>query len=475
MTRLEELTLKLADDALTGAELRELEALLATEPGAAATHIRLLELEAALRSQRETLDLAEPTLTRLRLELGGSIERRVMQRLETEPPPVWAPSSRRREEADLGWFSRLESASSSRRLHLLWNRPMVLALAASVALLLGLGVWYFGPTMGQPMLAEVQGLDASLHRGTESIPAVKGMSLQPADVLRVGSNASVTITFGAEQTRVKVYAGTEMQLASLARGKRFVVQAGRIEAVVARQRPFHPMILVTPPAEARVLGTKFTLATTTIETCLEVIEGQVRLTRTSDGAAAKVSAGQSAVGTAEYPPTAQPRTGQLLREYWTNLPGDYYVTYLTSHRDFPDHPSGRDYLDKFESPSHWGTNYGARLCGFLHPPKTGDYTFWVATGDGAAFFLSPDDHPENKQQLAYAKPSAPREWTSRPGQQSAAVPLVAGRKYYIEALQKQGMEKEDHLAVAWAGPGREREVIPGKFLSPLEPKSKGGK
>jgi len=148
---------------------------------------------------------------------------------------------------------------------------------------------------------------------------------------------------------------------------------------------------------------------------------------------------------------------------------------LTTHRDFPDHPSGRDHLDKFETPSHWGTNYGARLRGYLHPPRTGDYTFWIAAGDGGQFLLSPDDSPQNRQQIAYANSTAPQEWTDNPGQQSSPITLIAGRKYYIEALQKMGAKREDHLAVAWQGPGRERELIPGEFLSPFLPKPKGQK
>ena len=37
-------------------------------------------------------------------------------------------------------------------------------------------------------------------------------------------------------------------------------------------------------------------------------------------------------------------------------------------------------------------------------------------------------------------------------QRSASVPLVAGQRYYLEALQKEG-GGGDHVEVAWAGPG----------------------
>ena len=51
--------------------------------------------------------------------------------------------------------------------------PAVLSLAAGIALLLGLGAWFFGPTMGQPVLAEVRGSDVSFERGTELVPATR--------------------------------------------------------------------------------------------------------------------------------------------------------------------------------------------------------------------------------------------------------------------------------------------------------------
>src|SRR5258706_11270430 len=38
--------------------------------------------------------------------------------------------------------------------------PAALALAAGIALLLGLGGWFFGPTMGQPSLEEGRGRHA---------------------------------------------------------------------------------------------------------------------------------------------------------------------------------------------------------------------------------------------------------------------------------------------------------------------------
>jgi hypothetical protein len=351
-----------------------------------------------------------------------------------------------------------------------WRMPV--AFATTILLLLSLAIWHFGPTMGEPVLADVKGVDVSIERGTEFVPAANGMGLRPAEVLRLGTNATATIAFGPEQTRFELSAGATLELTSLAYGKDFLLTSGKIKASVARQRPFHPMILATPQAEARVLGTKFSLLTTAEITRLEVTQGKVRFTRLSDNKSVQVAAGNYAVAAADCELAALPLSGRILREYWTNLPGEYFVTFLTAHPDFPDHPSGHDYLDKFEAPSHWGENYGARIRGYLHPPKTGEYTFWIAAGDGGELWLSPDDDPGHKIPIGNSEPAAPHEWGKLRKQQSPVIPLVAGRKYYIEALQKQGVKHEDHLAVAWQGPSRVREVVPGKFLSPFKPKTK---
>src|SRR5205814_8598980 len=164
-----------------------------------------------------------------------------------------------------------------------------------VALVAALGVWYFGPTIGHPVLAEVQGTGLSLERAGQTLPAVAGTSLRSGDKLRAAENVTATISFAPEATRLMLRPGTELMLAAVSGNKRFLLRVGKLEASVARQRPFRPMLVHTPQAEARVLGTKFTLAATTNATRLEVTEGKVKLTRNSDDASVKVPPGYYAV------------------------------------------------------------------------------------------------------------------------------------------------------------------------------------
>jgi hypothetical protein len=368
----------------------------------------------------------------------------------------------------------MQGSASWRKSFWEWlHRPrVVFGLSGALALILvaGLIMWLFGPTVGEPFLAQVHSNGVAIERASELIPAQEGLRLLPGDILRVGTNASATIAFGREHTRIDLTAATELKLEQVSDGKHFELQLGKLAASVARQRPFRPLVIHTAQAEARVLGTRFTLTATTNATRLEVLEGSIRFTPTQGGRAIDVSAGHYAVAAPNYELHAQPLTGSILREYWTNMPDIYNSPLIASNPDFPNHPSGSQYLTKFEGPNNWGQDYGARISGYLHPPQTGLYTFWIAA-PSATLFISTDDDPRNKISIATARDVQPYEWRKDRFQQSVPIRLVAGRKYYVEVLQKHG-SGPDYLAVAWQGPDRLREVVPGDFLSPLKPPSK---
>lgn len=131
-------------------------------------------------------------------------------------------------------------------------------------------------------------------------------------------------------------------------------------------------------------------------------------------------------------------------------------------------------LTSFECPKDWAEDYGTWVHGYLYPPVTGNYTFWIASDDEGELWLSPDPDPKHEQEIAFVNGwTPPRAWDSMPSQRSRALPLQAGKAYYIEALQKEG-GGGDHLSVAWACAGHDREVIPGQYLSEL-PLEQGGK
>lgn len=146
-------------------------------------------------------------------------------------------------------------------------------------------------------------------------------------------------------------------------------------------------------------------------------------------------------------------TGNLLVEYWNSTGTGSSVSDLTGNANFPGSPSGKYYTNGgFELRSSYGEAYGTRCRGLVIPPATGNYTFWIASDDGGELWMSPGSDDRAKTLVAYTTLWAgPREWTKYASQQSIEIPLVAGERYYIESLHKEG-SGGDNLAVGWAGP-----------------------
>jgi hypothetical protein len=142
----------------------------------------------------------------------------------------------------------------------------------------------------------------------------------------------------------------------------------------------------------------------------------------------------------------------VLREVYTGIPGNA-VSDLTSHPSFPANPSFEEVITTgFEAPTDVLDEYGQRMSAYLIAPANGNYTFWIASDDNSVLYLSTDESPANKQAIASVPGwTASRAWTTYPEQQSAPVSLVAGEKYYIEALMKEGAGG-DNLAVRWRLP-----------------------
>ncbi len=149
--------------------------------------------------------------------------------------------------------------------------------------------------------------------------------------------------------------------------------------------------------------------------------------------------------------SGDPQPG-LLREVYSDISGTSLAD-LEAVPTFPDYPSSRTIVTGgFEVPVDLGDNYGQRLHGFVLPPATGNYTFWIASDDHSQLLLSPDDDPRNAVPIASVTGhTGSREYTKYSSQQSAAIFLEAGRRYAIVALHKEGTGG-DNLSVRWRLP-----------------------
>src|SRR5260221_6516910 len=154
----------------------------------------------------------------------------------------------------------------------------------------------------------------------------------------------------------------------------------------------------------------------------------------------------------------------VYRQLWTGLSTtDGSVNALTNtalNRNWPNNPNPAytTVFTNFETETNLLDGYGQRLRGFIVPPLTGFYVFWIASDASSSLFLSSSETATNTstainlQLLCYVVNSTgPREWTREPNQMSLPVALEAGRRYYIEALHKEA-SGADNLAVRWQLP-----------------------
>jgi autotransporter-associated beta strand protein len=158
--------------------------------------------------------------------------------------------------------------------------------------------------------------------------------------------------------------------------------------------------------------------------------------------------------------------GSLMKEHWSGIPGGLIST-LTGNANYPNKPGGREFVTNFECLAQdWADGYGTRVTGFIVPPVSGNYTFATSGDDVVNLYLSTDSTTANKTLIAsVATATAFRQWDANPAsQQSAIIPLVQGRRYYVELLHKENIGP-DHWSVAWKKPGETTfSVIPGGAL-----------
>jgi hypothetical protein len=149
------------------------------------------------------------------------------------------------------------------------------------------------------------------------------------------------------------------------------------------------------------------------------------------------------------------------REVFLNISGNF-INDLLTHPSFPDAPSSRNIMQNFfETPRDIADNYGQRVFTWLEAPVSGLYTFWVSGDDQTQLFLSPDENPTSAMLIAQVPGwTSPREWNKYPQQQSGAVFLQQGQRYYLMVLMKEGFGG-DHLSVRWRLPN-------GQIQEPME-------
>ena len=111
----------------------------------------------------------------------------------------------------------------------------------------------------------------------------------------------------------------------------------------------------------------------------------------------------NATGESDYsnaaPATTFMVTGsKISREVWFGIYGSHIY-------DIPlGNPANSvDEITSLETPQQWSEYYGQRIRGYIVPPSTGNYTFWIASDDYSQLWLSTDNDPANKSMIAYVQ------------------------------------------------------------------------
>ena len=231
--------------------------------------------------------------------------------------------------------------------------------------------------------------------------------------------------------------------------------------------------LVVPDEKNRTASYTLDLGSATTATIYQPAAGQAGMTATpvaAPGGRLTLTVTETpqfvaAGGTPTTPPTASTceGTGSIGWEQWTNVNGQSLNAIPTQKT-----PDNTAVLTKFESALNIGDHYGARIRGYICPPQDGNYTFQIAGDDDCQLWLSTDDNVGNKVLIANINGwTNYGEWTKYSSQRSVPVALLAGHRYYVEALHKEN-DGGDFVAVAWTLPnGTVEAPIAGAHLLPF--------
>ncbi|MBI2479933.1 MAG: FecR domain-containing protein [Planctomycetia bacterium] len=283
MKRVEELTLQWIDGVISQADAGELYRLLDVDPAARQVHVECCELEAALRSRVEDFDVVESTMARVS-QGTSEVDGEILFEIPVE------------------WYAQDDPLRRSHRRTSAWRA----ALATSLLLVtICGGVAYLVKPL-ELMDARMGPVDprVTVTRDNKSLTAEMGLMLRTGDIVNVPASAVASIHYN-DGTRVVLGSNSQAILTELTRfnaaSKNLALKSGNLTAHVAKQQPGKSMLVTTPTARFRVLGTRFTLAADASSARLDVIEGRVHAERRDNAASVDVEQGQFAVADLHTP------------------------------------------------------------------------------------------------------------------------------------------------------------------------------
>lgn len=165
--------------------------------------------------------------------------------------------------------------------------------------------------------------------------------------------------------------------------------------------------------------------------------------------------------TASLPPTSE--QGKVELRYFDNVTASS-IDELTALGRFPDNPDEVSELARLEMLDNRADQYGGFVRGFIVPPSSGTYRFFISADDEAQFVFSTTASSADAQVVASVpRYSSRNQFDKYSSQASPIFNLEAGKRYYFEVIHREGYGG-DHFSVAWEGPGITQSIVAGDYL-----------
>ena len=165
--------------------------------------------------------------------------------------------------------------------------------------------------------------------------------------------------------------------------------------------------------------------------------------------------------------------GKYTRDLWSSVSS--FASFATSSPT-----SSTDVtVANLEDNTAYGDSTGQRLRGYIIPPSTGNYYFWLSANNAAQLWISNDAEPVNKvlRSTVAAPGSAAQVWDSQTSQKSPWLALIGGRKYYYEILHiSPAGSATDNVALGYfkdttgnsAAIANGTSTVPNAMLAPFD-------
>jgi len=162
--------------------------------------------------------------------------------------------------------------------------------------------------------------------------------------------------------------------------------------------------------------------------------------------------------------------GVFTRSVWTGLTG-YGVALIKNYatnQNFPAHAILPISSLEIAQTSPNEEQFGQFIRGWIIPPVSGNYTFWIASDDSSELWISTNSLKTSKSLAASVSGWTDfRQWNKYASQQSTPRYLEKNQSYYMEIYQRES-GGGDHLSVAWSRPDASpdsREIISVPHIS----------